>query len=153
MKTKSLASCDLILYVIPNQRDLELLPHDKDLPLIGQNAFQIDFDRIHHVDKYRKKCVDITFNPNIQATSRNCLHFVVNLKQIVSKITYAEVIKQSVFKRYSVNFILEKVIHHVNVGMLPYIEQCLCEESSTKDACFSFIKEKCFWDSDYIFFL
>lgn len=55
-------SSDLIIYVCCTGNEIKKLSEPMK---IGQNDFHDDYNRIHFYDKYQKKCLNITFNKQV----------------------------------------------------------------------------------------
>jgi hypothetical protein len=70
-KTRCLAPYDRIFYVCASHDELRELDH----MTIGRNPFIDDFNRLHHIDDYKSKCIDVTFlhcpvnGPQVHAAS------------------------------------------------------------------------------------
>ncbi len=61
-RTKLIEESNLIVYVCCTNQEIRKL-HE---PIrLGLNSYHHDFNQIHFHDKFQKKCLNVTFNPNI----------------------------------------------------------------------------------------
>ena len=93
-----LNSSDLILYVFASRQELELI--ESLGALIGQNSFHFDYDRIHRVEKYKQKTLNVTFNKGIESKSHQksaskASHYNTENKQGLGDSLTVNLIKQN----------------------------------------------------------
>ena len=68
LKEKLINKSTLIIYVNSSLREIESID---SILKIGKTSLDFEFDRLHFVDKYRSKCIDIAFDLNRTRKSRS----------------------------------------------------------------------------------
>ena len=69
-----LTNCDLVFYVCANVKELDFVCGEESMR-IGQNSFHDDYNRLHFIDRFKKKCIDLAFSTTRQ-----------NTKEIITKV-------------------------------------------------------------------
>jgi hypothetical protein len=97
-RVEVLMNSDLIFYVCANVSELDYICAEESMK-IGQSSFDDDYNRLHHIGRFKKKCIDLAFstrqypnkiipNTNLNTDESECERFITN--QVLPNVSYQD---------------------------------------------------------------